>query len=346
MGIQLRPVIEKDEKVMTEILIKSFDSDTQYYFGENAKDGPPGYDNGILAQKLIKAENLVSFMIYKENAQVGCISLDRYDREIAYFCVLPEYHQQGIGTIVWEKIEKMYGSNEWLVETPDYSLKNHAFYEKLGFVKIDEKSYSSVAKSFVFEKIDKTKLTREKIKGLVQEQVDFMRLLKIVDSLSLKDSWIVAGTVRNYLWNVLSKSNELDAMTDIDVAFYDKDMSYEKNQEIQDELTNKYPDFNWEVKNQVYMHVHNPNTSIYKSTRDAVYHYPERCTAVAIRINEGEIDIFCPYGLDDIEHFVVAPTPYIMSDMERTKLYNKRQKMKKWNEKYPNLVINYETTVK
>lgn len=339
MDVQLKQVTEKDEKIITEILIRSFDSDTKYYFGENAVGGPPGYDDGLLARKIIKAENLTSFMICQDEKKIGCISIDFYRREVAYFCIVSEYHQQGIGTCVWKIIEQMYGSNEWVVETPDYSLKNHAFYEKLGFVKIGETVYSETAKSYVFEKIDRVKLTREKVKKLVKEQPDFMRLLKIIDDLSLQDAWIVAGTVRNYLWNVLSKSNELDVTTDIDVAFYDKDIPYEKNQEIQDELMKKHPDFNWEVKNQVYMHIHNSNTSVYKSSRDAVYQYPEKCTSIALRINKGEIDVFCPYGLEDIEHFVVSPTPYIMNDRERIKLYNERQKMKKWDEKYPRLSI-------
>lgn len=341
MDVQLKQVTEKDEKGITEILIRSFNSDTQYYFGNQSVGGPPGYDDGSLARKIIKAENLSSFMICQHDKNIGCISIDTYNREVAYFCIVPEYHHQGIGTVVWQKIELMYGTNEWLVETPDYSLKNHGFYEKIGFKKIDEKIYSTTAKSFVFEKIDRTKLTRENVKKLVRQQPEFMRLLKIIDSLLLRDAWIVAGTVRNYLWNVLSNSNVLDVTTDIDVAFYDANISYEKNREIEEHLKQIYPKYKWEVKNQIYMNGHNPNTPSYVSTRDAVYHYPEKCTAVAIRLNQGEIEVFCPYGLDDIEQFKVTPTPYVMRDKKRIILYNKRQKMKSWNEKYHKLDIMF-----
>ncbi|RST94079.1 hypothetical protein CBF36_06780 [Vagococcus bubulae] len=346
MTIWLEPVTETDTEVLTDILMKSFNSDTQYYFGDNEVGGPPGYDDGTIAQKLIKSENLISFMIYREDERVGCISINSYEREIAYFCVLPDYHQKGIGRTVWQQIESMYGTNEWLVETPDYSLKNHAFYEKLGFVKIGEKMYSPVAKSCVFEKIDKDKLTRDKVKKLIKQQPEFMSLLRIVSELQLNDGWIVAGTIRNYLWNSLLDNHVLDTSTDIDVAFYDVAVSYEKNREIEEHLKQVYPTYKWEVKNQIYMNGHNPNTSTYMSTRDAVYHYPEKCTAIAIRLNQGEIEVFCPYGLDDIEQFKVTPTPYVMRDKKRIKLYNDRQKTKKWQEKYPKLTINYEAMVK
>lgn len=339
MTISLKMVTRKDTQLLTELLTKAFNADTEYYFGEGETGGPPGYDDGCLANKMIESESLKSFMICKKDKKVGCISVDVYLREVAYFCIHPDYHHQGIGTSVWQQMEEIYGENEWLVETPDYSLKNHAFYEKLGFKKIGEKAYSSTAKSFVFEKIDRTKLTRETVKKLVQNQPDFMRLLEIVDDLSLRDGWIVAGTLRNYLWNVLSKDNNLDFMTDIDVAFYDKNVAYEKNQDIQDELIGQYPEFNWEVKNQVYMHGHNPNTSNYRSTRDAVYHYPEKCTSVAIRLNQGQLDVFCPYGLEDIEKFRVVPTPYTLLDAQRAMLYNKRQENKKWKETFPKLTI-------
>lgn len=58
-------------------------------------------------------------MICQDEKKIGCISIDFYRREVAYFCIVSEYHQQGIGTCVWKIIEQMYGSNEWVVETPD-----------------------------------------------------------------------------------------------------------------------------------------------------------------------------------------------------------------------------------
>lgn len=164
--IKLVPVTKKDKELLTAILVKSFDSDTQYYYGEKAKGGPPGYDNGELSIKIIDSEELDSFLIKNSDSLAGCISLNIYQREIAYFCLLPEYQSKGLGTIVWEEIEKIYGTNDWSVETPAYSLKNHAFYKKLGFKKIYEKTYSSEATSYVFEKNDISKLSRKKNKRI------------------------------------------------------------------------------------------------------------------------------------------------------------------------------------
>lgn len=164
-------------------------------------------------------------------------------------------------------------------------------------------------------------------------------MLEIVEKIGIVDSWIVAGTFRNYLWNVLSGKVKLDLSTDIDVAFYDKTLEYEENQRIEYRLKQDYPMYKWEVKNQFFMNKHNPNTLPYINTRDAVYYYPEKCTALAIRIINGEIEIFSPYGFDDIERFEITPTPYITMDSLRIEMYNKRQKSKSWQNKFPKLHV-------
>ena len=40
----------------------------------------------------------------------------------------------------------------WMLETPDYSKRNHHFYEKCGFKKIGEHVFEDGGKSFVFIK--------------------------------------------------------------------------------------------------------------------------------------------------------------------------------------------------
>jgi hypothetical protein len=41
---------------------------------------------------------------------------------------------------MWQFIEETYPSTKsWTLETPSFALKNHYFYEKCGFEKIEEK---------------------------------------------------------------------------------------------------------------------------------------------------------------------------------------------------------------
>lgn len=86
------------------------------------------------------------------------------------------------------------------------------------------------------------------------------------------------------------------------------------------------------------MHVYSPHTSPYTDTCDAVSKYPETCTALAMRLtSDGELEVFAPYGFDDVLTYLVRPTPHFNSCPERLKLYRQRIKAKNWSAKWPNL---------
>ena len=90
------------------------------------------------------------------------------------------------------------------------------------------------------------------------------------------------------------------------------------------------------------MHLHSPNTRPYTSSQDAMSKYPERCTAVGLRLLEnGQLELFAPYGLDDIFHFYVQPTPHFLEDISRRQLYNKRIQKKEWQKKWSKLQIEF-----
>lgn len=165
-------------------------------------------------------------------------------------------------------------------------------------------------------------------------------ILQILSDLHLKDSWLCAGTVRNFIWNLLSNKEGFDKATDIDIIFYDKTVSYEETCKMESDLKKKYPQYKWEVKNQMYMHVHNPNTLPYTSSQDAMSKYPETCTAVGIRLsNNGELELFCPYGLESVTSFSVRPTPHFQIDEERMNIHRQRLAKKDWFWKWPQLHV-------
>ena len=62
---------------------------------------------------------------------------------------------------------------------------------------------------------------------VLEDDEKFMALLKIIQSFELKDCWLCAGTIRNYIWNILSgKEGFSDThFSDVDVIFFDKKLS-------------------------------------------------------------------------------------------------------------------------
>ena len=182
---------------------------------------------------------------------------------------------------------------------------------------------------------------QEILERLGQDQ-DIRAILEIIRSLQLEDSWLAAGSVRNFIWNILSGKPGFDAETDVDVIFFDPTVSYEKTLQLEMELRKAFPAYSWELKNQVYMHIHSPNTQPYTSSKDAMSKYPECCTAIGLQLLEDDkLELFAPYGLADIRAFQVRPTPHFLADAERKKLYMERLRKKNWQAKWPQL--SFET---
>jgi len=145
---------QSDIPELTPIMKAAFDTDTRMHT-DLEEDGPNGYDNGELLQKLMRLENAESKVIYVDSIMVGGYTIikekDIYTLDMLF--IDPSCSSRGIGTMVWQDIEKEYTeAKTWMLETPDYSKRNHHFYEKCGFKKIKEHSFENDSKSFVFIK--------------------------------------------------------------------------------------------------------------------------------------------------------------------------------------------------
>lgn len=70
-----------------------------------------------------------------------------------------------------------------------------------------------------------TMKNKQEILEAFRKNPDMMAILTIIQNLELTDSWLVAGSVRNFIWNLLSDKSPFDHETDIDVIFFDPDFS-------------------------------------------------------------------------------------------------------------------------
>lgn len=85
---------------------------------------------------------------------------------------------------------------------------------------------------------------KEELGKYLSQDPDINRILEIVKDLDLADSWICAGTIRNFIWNHYC----FDKKTDIDIIFYDEKISYQETKEIEANLHQRYPKYQWELK--------------------------------------------------------------------------------------------------
>lgn len=181
-------------------------------------------------------------------------------------------------------------------------------------------------------------MTEKELLELISNNQQLMQVLGIISELPLKDAWLAAGSVRNVIWDEVTHQHHSLSESDIDIVFYDPEMTYENQLSIETKLNQEFPDYQWQVKNQYLMHHHSPNTKPYTSSCDAISKYPETATAIAIKVdNEDKLTLFAPYGLSVIVSLEIHPTPHFKEDSDRMRLYKNRLKQKNWKDKWPQL---------
>lgn len=154
--LEYEKIYASDYEVLTRIMSLAFNEDTSIHT-ELKEDGPTGYNDGSLIKKLNEHEGFESYKIIYEDKIIGAYTVgikenNEYTLEILF--INPEYRGNHLGAMVWKDIEQKYSSaKRWIVETPDYSKRNHFFYtNRCGFTFSMENIYDDGSKSFIFMK--------------------------------------------------------------------------------------------------------------------------------------------------------------------------------------------------
>lgn len=158
MNIQFKELKEENINELTPIMKAAFDYDTKIHLGKEC-GGPSGYDDGTFLRKWALDENATSLCIYEDNSLIGAVILwinSNNENYLGNIFIDINYENKGIGTKVWELIEKLYpDATIWNTETPIFSRRNHNFYvNKCGFYIIKIKNPKDVEEgSYILQKV-------------------------------------------------------------------------------------------------------------------------------------------------------------------------------------------------
>jgi uncharacterized protein len=179
--------------------------------------------------------------------------------------------------------------------------------------------------------------TIDDIIRFVAGQPSMMKILRLAETLNLPDCWIGAGFVRNVVWDALHDRPWSPSYSDVDVVYFDADnLDPDEDIRIETKLTASIPGIPWSVKNQARMHRGNGDPP-YVDTGNALRHWPETCTAVAVRSVASQIELLAPFGISDLVSLIVNPTPAFARKIDA---YRARVAQKQWAQRWPNLRIN------
>ncbi|CZF80622.1 hypothetical protein GCE9029_02103 [Grimontia celer] len=169
----------------------------------------------------------------------------------------------------------------------------------------------------------------------VQEDSLRMQALKSVRTLELPQCYLAAGFVRNLVWDRLHQKENTTPLNDVDVIYFDTDES-DKNAYLTYELKLKtiMPSLNWQVRNQAKMHLRNGDQP-YQSILDAMSFWPEKETAVAIRLNDNNtLDCISSFGFESLLALKITPNP-----RRDITLFHQRIQSKNWLSHWPKLTV-------
>jgi hypothetical protein len=173
---------------------------------------------------------------------------------------------------------------------------------------------------------------------LIATDIWRMDVLRAVHGLGLPDCWVGAGFVRALVWDHLHGYDEPTPLDDVDVIFFDAgDTNEAEERRHEARLADLLAQVPWSVKNQARMHRRNGDEP-YRDTSDALCHWLEMPTAVAVRMDDYEqLELLAPLGLDDLLAMRIVPTPHALR--RRLSAYRERVRAKPWARQWPRVEI-------
>ena len=185
----------------------------------------------------------------------------------------------------------------------------------------------------------------EILKEILFKNEKLVETLKVLEEYAKKNPkfrnyYVGAGGVNQTVFNYYHGYDINYGIKDFDIVYYDSDESYEAEDIIIKDLESRlsHIDTSFDIKNQGRVYIwynekYGTNRDKYKSVEDAISSWGATVTCVGVRLENNELKVYCPYGLNDIFSMIIRP---VKKDFEKES-YVKRDN--KWKEKWEKLKI-------
>lgn len=129
----------------------------------------------------------------------------------------------------------------------------------------------------------------------------------------LPDWWIVSGAIYNTVWNHLTDRPDMYGVKDVDLFYFDEDRSYDAEDRLIREAEKRFPGAPpVELRNQARVHLWYPDHfglpyPELTASHQAIDLFASRTHCIGARLADAGLDLYAPYGLDDIFSFRLTP---------------------------------------
>ena len=162
--------------------------------------------------------------------------------------------------------------------------------------------------------------------------------LNTAEKLALPKWRLVSGALYNVVWNHLTDRPATHGVNDIDLMYFDPDTSWETEDTIIRNASGFPTNPPVEIRNQARVHLWYEQHFGHKippltSVEEAIDVFACKTHSVGVRLENGALDLYAPYGLRDIFAMRVVPNP--IRDNRKTHEDKGRRAIECW----PELVI-------
>lgn len=160
--------------------------------------------------------------------------------------------------------------------------------------------------------------------------------------LGIRDWWLTAGCLFQTVWNLRTGRPPATGIKDYDIFYFSDDLSEEAENDVRRQCAAAFAHLNVkiDVRNQARVHQWYParfgvDYPQLKSASEGIMLFPARAGAVALKRSGDEfIDLFAPFGLDDIWNLIVTPN----RSLPISGVYT--EKTASWRSRWPTLTVH------
>jgi len=176
---------------------------------------------------------------------------------------------------------------------------------------------------------------------IVRQNEVLYDVIEKVSRVGLRDYYIGAGCIAQTVWNYQTGLALTNGISDIDLVYYDgSDLSYEAENAAIERITCAIGScaLRLDIKNQARVHLwykerFGYDIKPYDSVESAISTWPAQASAVGVRLENEELKIYAPFGLNDIFGMIIRANKAQITE----EIY--MQKVRKWSKKWPSLTI-------
>lgn len=166
-------------------------------------------------------------------------------------------------------------------------------------------------------------------------------VLERLPQLDVPDCWLAAGAVFETVWNVLSDREPTAGILDYDVNYFDaSDLSWDAEDAVITRAADVFAgvDAEVQVRNEARVHLwYEERFGVpcppYRNTRHAISTFPNCSSCIGVRLVEGSLQVFAPYGLSDLFAMRTRPNPVPAP----RRVYE--DKVARWSRQWPRLTV-------